>query len=131
MDAREIGKAIKYLLFQNEDVKRMIGNNLFPFPATEGTSFPFVTYMMEGLTPRYTKDGTDFEDTIIIELNIWSDLYGKKIEVANACHRALQGKRGNIEGFEIAGIRRTGESELFVEETYGQSVTYEINIDNS
>ncbi|MDR1882994.1 MAG: DUF3168 domain-containing protein [Prevotella sp.] len=131
MDVREIGKAVKSLLFQSDEVKRLIGNNLFPFPAIEGTVFPFVTYMMESLTPHYTKDRASYEDTITVELMIWSDSYAQKIEVANACHKALQGKRGTIEGFDISGIRRVNEGESFIEDAYGQSIMYEINIDNS
>jgi hypothetical protein len=131
MDAREIGRAIKSILFQSDEVKALIGDNLFPFPAIEGTVFPFVTYMMEGFVPHYTKDRADYEDTLTIELMVWSDSYVQKIEVSNACHKALQGKRGNIEGFNISGIRRISEGESFIEDAYGQSIMYEINIDNS
>jgi hypothetical protein len=42
--------------------------------------------------------------------------------VANACHKALHGKRGNIEGFDISGVRRINEGEMFVEDAYGQSI---------
>jgi hypothetical protein len=77
MDAREIGKTVKHFLFQSEEVKALIGDNLFPFPAIEGTVYPFVTYMMESFVPHYTKDRASFEDTVTVEINIWSDSYEK------------------------------------------------------
>ena len=128
MDTREIGRAIKSLLVNDSEAAALIGNKVFPFPAIEDTDFPFACYMMNGLVPRYTKDRPSFEDTVTMELMIWSEDYGQKIAVANACHKALQGKRGTIEGFDITEIRRTGESEEFMEGAYGQSIIYEIDI---
>lgn len=128
MDTREIGKAIKALLLADEAVTELIGKNIFPYPAIEDTDFPFACYTVNDIQPHYTKDRNSFEDTVVLELMIWSDKYENKIAVANACHKALQGKRAVVEGFDITGIRRISENEDFLEGAYGQSIQYTIDI---
>lgn len=127
-DGREIGSLVKSLIFANADLKALIKSGVFPYPAIEGTGFPFITYEMQGLEPYYTKDRADFQDSVTVEILIWSTDYSEKLAIAAGIYGALQNKSGVIDGFDISGIQRVNESEMFIENVFGQSIVFRIDI---
>lgn len=56
MKSLEIGRIIKNILSQDEELSRQVGSKIFPLVADKGTSFPFIVYRRDGLTPSSNKD---------------------------------------------------------------------------
>jgi hypothetical protein len=127
-DGREIGSLIKSLVFANEGLRAQLKSGVFPYPAIEGTEFPFITYQIQDIEPYYTKDRADFQDTVSVEILIWATDYAEKLSIATGVYKAMQNKSGVIDGFDISGIQRTNESEMFVEDVFGQSIIFKIDI---
>lgn len=129
MEPRNIGILINSLLLQSEEVKGFIHDRIYPFPALENTAAPFVAYTMTGFTPHYTKDRASFEDDVVVQLIVVSQEYEEKIKIADACYKALHGKRGEYAGFRVSQLRILSESEDFDEGIYVQLMEFEIQLD--
>ena len=58
---------------------------------------------------------------------IASDKYNESIEIADLVKDALQGKKGNYSGINIQDIRMTNADEDYIEDTFIQNITFDIN----
>lgn len=87
MDSLNIGKAIYTILQTSIDIDKKI----YPLIADEGTTFPFIIYKRTGLTPESTKDNTN--ENVSVEINIASSNYSESIDLAIKVRKALEHKR--------------------------------------
>ena len=83
MDSLNIGKAIYTILQTSIDIDKKI----YPLIADEGTTFPFIIYKRTGLTPESTKDNTN--ENVSVEINIASSNYSESIDLAIKVRKAL------------------------------------------
>lgn len=122
----QIGKAIYQILHNNEDVAAKLQDKIFPLIADINTTFPFIVYKRTGITPAYTKDRYSANDTVTIEIVIASDRYNDAVEIADLVRVALQGKQQAYSNIEIQDIRLVSADEDFIEDTFIQTLIFNI-----
>ena len=65
-------------------------------------------------------------DTVTVEIIIASDKYNDAVEIASLVRVALQGKKGTFSNIEIEDIRLVSADEDFIEDTFIQTLTFNI-----
>ena len=123
----QVGKAIYSLLSSNQQLVSMVDGNIFPLIAEINTTFPFIVYRREAITPQYTKDYWT-SDEVMINVMVASNDYVESIEIADLVRQSLDQKKGEYSGITIKDIRLTQADEDFIDDTYIQYLTFKIKI---
>ena len=122
MDSLNIGKAIYTILQTCKDIDKKI----YPLIADEGTTFPFIIYKRTGLTPESTKDNTN--ENVSVEINIASSNYSESIDLAIKVRKALEHKKGTYSDIAIEDIVIDDATEDYIEDTFIQTLTFKIEL---
>lgn len=122
MDSLNIGKAIYTILQTGIDIDKKI----YPLIADEGTTFPFIIYKRTGLTPESTKDNTN--ENVSVEINIASSNYSESIDLAIKVRKALEHKKGTYSDIAIEDIVIDDATEDYIEDTFIQTLTFKIEL---
>lgn len=122
MDSLNIGKAIYTILQTSIDIDKKI----YPLIADEGTTFPFIIYKRTGLTPESTKDNTN--ENVSLEINIASSNYSESIDLAIKVRKALEHKKGTYSDIAIEDIVIDDAAEDYIEDTFIQTLTFKIEL---
>ena len=122
MNSLQIGKAIYQILNSNGISK------VFPIIADEGTTFPFVVYRRIGLTPASTKDVYNFRELATMEIVVASSDYESGIDLAITIKDLLEHTRGIYNDIKIGDIKVMGATEDYIEDTFVQKLTLNIEI---
>ena len=122
MDSLNIGKAIYTILQTSIDIDKKI----YPLIAEEGTTFPFIIYKRTGLTPESTKDNTN--ENVSVEINIASSNYSESIDLAIKVRKALEHKKGTYSDIAIEDIVIDDATEDYIEDTFIQTLTFKIEL---
>ena len=122
MDSLNIGKAIYTILQTSIDIDKKI----YPLIADEGTTFPFIIYKRTGLTPESTKDNTN--ENVSVEINIASSNYSESIDLAIKVRKALEHKKGTYSDIAIQDIVIDDATEDYIEDTFIQTLTFKIEL---
>ena len=122
MDSLNIGKAIYTILQTSIDIDKKI----YPLIADEGTTFPFIIYKRTGLTPESTKDNTN--ENVSVEINIASSNYSESIDLAIKVRKALEHKKGTYSDIAIEDIFIDDATEDYIEDTFIQTLTFKIEL---
>ena len=112
MDSLNIGKAIYTILQTSIDIDKKI----YPLIADEGTTFPFIIYKRTGLTPESTKDNTN--ENVSVEINIASSNYSESIDLAIKVRKALEHKKGSYSDIAIEDNVIDDATEDYIEDTF-------------
>lgn len=121
-DSLNIGKAIYTILQTSIDIDKKI----YPLIADEGTTFPFIIYKRTGLTPESTKDNTN--ENVSVEINIASSNYSESIDLAIKVRKALEHKKGTYSDIAIEDIVIDDATEDYIEDTFIQTLTFKIEL---
>lgn len=116
----KIGKEINRLL-QNGNAYK-IKDKVFPLVANANTTFPFLVYRRIGYQPRNNKDYIG--EIVTMEMNIATETYNEGVEIANSVADILQGQNTDL----IEDIQLTNVNELFLQDTFIQSLQFEIEL---
>lgn len=122
MDSLNIGKAIYTILQTSIDIDKKI----YPLIADEGTTFPFIIYKRTGLAPESTKDNTN--ENVSVEINIASSNYSESIDLAIKVRKALEHKKGTYSDIAIEDIVIDDATEDYMEDTFIQTLTFKIEL---
>lgn len=122
MDSLNIGKAIYTILQTSVDIDKKI----YPLIADEGTTFPFIIYKRTGLAPESTKDNTN--ENVSVEINIASSNYSESIDLAIKVRKALEHKKGTYSDIAIEDIVIDDATEDYIEDTFIQTLTFKIEL---
>ena len=122
MDSLNIGKAIYTILQTSIDIDKKI----YPLIADEGSTFPFIIYKRTGLTPESTKDNTN--ENVSVEINIASSNYSESIDLAIKVRKALEHKKGTYSDIAIEDIVIDDATEDYIEDTFIQTLTFKIEL---
>lgn len=123
----QVGKAIYTLLSSNQQLVSMVDGNIFPLIAEINTTFPFIVYKREAITPQYTKDYWT-SDEVLINVMVASNDYVESIEIADLVRQSLDQKQGEYSGIKIRDLRLIQADEDFIDDTYIQYLTFKIKI---
>ena len=118
------GKYIRKFLIENEELSAMIDTKkIFPLIANADTTFPFIVYSRNNITPLYTKDYLT-DNTVVFTIIVVSDEYVQSLELANAVRHSLEGYRYTDEVISIAPIKLQSIIEETIEDAYIQRMTF-------
>lgn len=125
MSCISIGKAIKWLLVQGlQDTE--VNNKIYPLIADESTTFPFIIYRRNSISPESTKD--DSNDSTTIQIMIAADNYSDSVTIAEKVRNALVHKNGIIQTIPIEDINLEDGSEEFIDNTFVQNLIFKITL---
>ena len=118
----KVGKEMFNILTNDSDVKKLVGNKVFPIVANEGTTFPFIVYRRTNYTPASNKDYTS--EIVGIEINILSQRYDEGVNIADVVATSLDRKETDF----IEDIQITNISEDYIEDTFVERIYLDIYI---
>lgn len=124
-----IGKVIKDILYQDETLNNLVKNQVFPLIAEENTTFPFIVYRRNSIRKANTKDYVN-DEIASVDVVIACDKYSQSVEIAERARFILE--RGEYEGenFSVDNITLSNASEQYIQNTYIQSLMFDIEINN-
>jgi hypothetical protein len=118
---------VRELLLQNEDVKAIVGNRIYPIIAPEGTKGSFITYARSEYTIKKTSMMA-YEHDCTILLCCVSHSYDESQKLAEAVYLALEGlyQYRDESGLVINGIALEDSYEDAVEDVFVQMLRLKI-----
>lgn len=122
-----ISKHVFAKLSASEALKTLVGDKIFPLSTKEATTFPFIIYKRDSLTPAYTKDRYDTGDNVVSEVVVASDNYFNSIEIAEVVRESLENKRGKYKSFNVTDAKLLSADEDFIDDTFIQRLTFSFN----
>lgn len=122
----QIGKAVYQILSNDTKVKEMVGNNIYPLVANQGTTYPFIIYRRTGIEPVTSKDRFICSEVTSVDVIVASDRYDESIEVAELVKDALSGKNGIYSDIKVIDINMISADEDYIEDTFIQNLTFNI-----
>ena len=124
-----IGKVVKEILYRDEVLNTTLKGQVFPLIAEENTTFPFIVYRRNGIRKANTKDSVN-DEIASVDVVVASDKYSQSVEIAERARFILE--RGEYEGenFSVDNITLSNGSEQYMQNTYIQTLTFDIEINN-
>ena len=118
-----ISKHIYSALSKSADIKKAVGNKIYPIATKNEVPFPFIVYERDNVTPRYDKSGASVTDSVV-NVYILSESYTHAIDIAEMVIDALERKDAIYDNFEVIGAVMQGASESYTANTFVQQVTF-------
>lgn len=103
----------------------------YPNVAEQGARFPFATYHLNGFAARDTKDRYNYEETLIVEVDVVASTAMERTETACRIKETLEGWRGEWEGTQVTDVALTNASDLWKDDAFIMQLFFSISIDNS
>ena len=124
-----IGKVIKDILYQDETLNNLVKNQVFPLIAEENTTFPFIVYRRNIIRKSSTKDYVN-DEIASVDVVVASDKYSQSVEIAERVRFVLEHGGYEGENFSVDNITLSNASEQYMQNTYIQTLTFDIEINN-
>lgn len=124
-----IGKVIKDILYQDETLNNLVKNQVFPLIAEENTTFPFIVYRRNSIRKASTKDYVN-DEIASVDVVIASDKYSQSVEIAERVRFVVERGEYDGENFSVDNISLSNASEQYMQNTYIQTLTFDIEINN-
>ncbi len=129
----DIGKAIYSLLVSDTTVSALVGENIFPLVAPEGTEFPYVVYSCVSMTTARDKDQLFYQQDVSEAVIVCTEDYTSGIEIATAIAQALQFEEKQVildSGMTIDIMESgfSGKTEDYVQNTYVQGLMFNLKL---
>ena len=122
-----INKYIYSKLSNSNELKKYVDSKIYPLVAENTTTFPFVTYYRDNISPiSFTKDGY-CQDEVYFTINVVSDHYTQTLEIANIIRKLMEGLRGDD---NIYDCHMTNIDENFVENSYVQTLQFKCKFES-
>ena len=119
-----IGTVIRKILIDNEDVKQLVGDKIFPLVAPQSTEGDLIVYYRDEYSKDYTKMGV-YNDNCKVYVTIVSDSYDRSQEIAEAVNNALEGTFFQNTDNQIQ-VRLSDSTEDYADNKYIQVLLIEI-----
>ena len=121
--------AIYSILNSNEEIKKVVGNNIYPVVAPLNTKNPYIVFKRQINTQTDNKDSR--YSIVTIELTIYSNNYQQSIQIAELCKNTLEDiYNKEVEGFKIKYIASTSIDEDYNEDYYSQTMYFDCKVLN-
>jgi hypothetical protein len=121
--------AIYKILTDNEEIKKMVGNNIYPVVAPLNTKNPYVVYKRQISVQNDNKDSR--YSMVSIEINVYSNNYQESIKVAELVKNTLENVYNKeVESFKIKYIVSTSIDEDYNEDYYSQTMYFDCKVLN-
>ena len=124
MTGLSIGKVVYSILSSDNSLREIISNRIYPLIADEGTTFPFIIYSRIGIDQQSSKDSTDDEIRVLIQ--IAANNYQQSIEIAEIVRGILEHKNGTFSNLYIEDIILEDASEDWLDDSFIQNLNFNI-----
>lgn len=124
-----IGKVVKEILYRDETLNTLVKSQVFPLIAEENTTFPFIVYRRNSIRKASTKDYVN-DEIASVDVVIASDKYSQSVEIAERVRFVLEHGGYEGENFSVDNISLSNASEQYMQNTYIQTLTFDIEINN-
>lgn len=118
-----ISKHIYSALSASEELKKAVGDKIFPIATKNEVEFPFIVYERDSVTPRYDKSGASVTESSV-NVYVLSESYTESLDIAEDVIAALERKDAVYERFEVIGATMLGATESFTANTYVQQISF-------
>ena len=121
--------AVYKILTDNEEIKKVVGNNIYPVVASINTKNPYIVFKRQITTQNDNKDSR--YSIVSIEINVYSNNYQQSIQIAELCKNTLEDiYNKEVEGFKIKYIVNTSIDEDYNEDYYSQTMYFDAKVLN-
>ena len=121
--------AIYSILKSNEEINKVVGNNIYPVVAPINTKNPYIVFKRQITTQNDNKDSR--YSMVSIEINVYSNNYQQSIKVAELVKNTLENVYNKeVEGYKIKYIVSTSIDEDYNEDYYSQTMYFDAKILN-
>ena len=121
--------AIYSILSGNEEIKKVVGNNIYPVVAPLNTKNPYIVFKRQINTQNDNKDSR--YSIVTIELNVYSNNYQESIQLAELVKNTLEDEYNKeVESFKIKYIVSTSIDEDYNEDYYAQTMYFDCKVLN-
>ena len=121
--------AIYSILSGNEEIKKAVGNNIYPVVAPINTKNPYIVFKRQINNQNDNKDSR--YSIVTIELNIYSNDYQQSNKIADLCKNTLEDiYNKEVEGYKIKYIVSTSIDEDYNEDYYLQTMYFDCKVLN-
>lgn len=125
-----IGKVIYQRLSNNETIKGILGDKIFPLVADNNTTFPFIVYKRTNvIVDDVTKDGFN-EDTVSFEVIVVTNNHEESLNLANEVRKELEKKRILHPSMILHNCMLAGVSEEYSSDSFVQKITFTAQVNN-
>lgn len=121
--------AIYSILTGNKEIKKIVGNNIYPVVAPINTKNPYIVFKRQINTQNDNKDSR--YSIVTIELNVYSNNYQQSIQLAELVKNTLEDiYNKEVESFKIKYIVSTSIDEDYNEDYYSQTMYFDAKVLN-
>lgn len=121
--------AIYSILSGNEEIKKAVGNNIYPVVAPLNCKNPYIVFKRQITTQNDNKDSR--YSIVSIEINVYSNNYQQSIQLAELVKNTLENVYNKeVEGFKIKYIVSTSIDEDYNEDYYSQTMYFDCKVLN-
>lgn len=121
--------AIYSILKSNEEIKKMVGNNIYPVVAPLSTKNPYIVFKRQINTQNDNKDSR--YSIVTIELNVYSNDYQQSNKISEIAKNTLENVYNKeVEGYKIKYIVSTSIDEDYNEDYYSQTMYFDAKVLN-
>ena len=118
-----ISKHIYSALLASADIRKAVGNKIFPIATKNEVEFPFIVYERDSVTPRYDKSGESVTESAV-NVYILAEQYTQCLDIAEAVVKVLERNEASYEDFKVIGATMVGATEDYTSNTYVQKITF-------
>ena len=123
MTSLSIGKIIRKLLTEDEEIKAAKVTKVFPV-VTDEARLPYIAYRRADIEPGPFKGGN--ADTVTVEVAVFTKDYESGIELAEVVRRVLDGRQADIDGLKMRSCTLSGGDEKYQDDAYVQYLIFTI-----
>lgn len=121
--AISVNKHIYSLLKEDESLRELVGEKIYPIVAEETVTYPFVIFTKESVNGNYTKDLLLF-DTAIISVAIAANNYFETVNIAERVRAILE---NHIDSY-FYNILLDNVTEEYLEDAFVQQLQFSAKI---
>lgn len=118
-----ISKHIYSALSASADIRKAVGNKIFPIATKNEVEFPFIVYQRDNVTPNYDKSGESVTESSV-NVYVLAENYTQSLDIAEMVIKALERKEAVYNDFDVIGAKMLGATEDYTSSTYIQQVTF-------
>lgn len=118
-----ISKHIYSALLASADIRKAVGNKIFPIATKNEVEFPFIVYERDSVAPRYDKSGQSVTESSV-NVYVLAEKYTECLDIAEKVIKVLERNEASYEDFEVIGATMVGASESYTSNTYVQQITF-------
>lgn len=122
------GLLIREILLDNQDVSA-ITKHVFPL-VTDKADLPYILYRRSGMSNVHSKNRSDHNDTIQMDIICFTATYAESIALAEAVRAALDGIEAvsNDKSLSLRSCDLIDAQETWEDNAFMQSLTFEAKI---